>query len=458
MNSKLIFISVFMSFTLIKAQIITTVVGGGTNGLGDGGSAIAASLNGPFDVNFDTKGNMYIADAGNNRIRKVNTLGTITSVAGNGTLAFSGDGGQATGAEFSTPQSIAIDAAGNLYIADFGNHRVRMVNSTGLINTVVGAGSNSTVGIVGAGGQATAAYISLPEGVALDANGNLFVADYFNNNIYNVNNAGIINVFAGAINANVGYSGDGGLATAALLSEPTAVAFDALGNLYISDSENNVIRKISTSNIITTVVGNGFDASTGQGGFSGDGGQATSAELDFPTGRIAVDKVGNLFFADSYNNRVRKVSTLGIITTIAGNGTQGFSGDGGPAINAVLSSPGGVALDSLGNLYIVDNGNSRIRMISNAGTTTNIKLLSDADKEINIYPNPCVSYFVVDLKNTNEQTLQIYDINGNLILTQSINNKTKIDISNIANGVYNLSFISNEGTINKKLVIVKSVN
>ena len=357
-----------------NAQIITTIAGDGTNGYtGDGGQATVAELSGPQGVAFDAAGNLYTANASSNTIRKIISTGIVSTLAGNGTAGFSGDGGQATAAELNGTGifsqlllGVACAGAGNCYIADAGNNRVRMVNSAGVINTIAGTGAQ---GFSGDGGMATAATLYSPAGITFDAMGNYYIADLGNNRIRMVNTSGIINTIAGT--GSNGYSGDGGQATAAQLYFPTAVAADATGNLFIADYYNNRIRMVSTAGIISTYAGNGF-GSGGSGGYAGDGGAATAAELFFPSG-VSLDAAGNLYIADEGNQRVRKVTTSGIITTVAGNGTNSFSGDGGQATAATFHSPTGTAIDAAGNLYIADEGNERIRMVSKAltGVSTN---------------------------------------------------------------------------------------
>jgi sugar lactone lactonase YvrE len=332
--------------------IISTVAGNGTPGdSGDGGPATSAELHYPNAVVVDGAGNFYIADAGNNRIRKVNPSGVITTIAGNGTAGYSGDGGLATSAELDSPSGVAVDGAGNVYIVDAYNQRIRKVNASGIITTVAG---NGTAGYGGDGGPATSAELDYPSRLSADRAGNLYVADTLNERIREVNTSGIITTVAG--NGAYGYSGDGGPATSAELDYPTDVAVDGAGNLYIADADNSRIREVNASGIITTIAGNGT------AGYSGDGGLATSAELDSPSG-VAVDGAGNVYIVDAHNEHIRKVNASGIITTVAGNGAAGYSGDGGPATSAELWGPVGVAVDGAGNLYIADFGNTRIRKV-----------------------------------------------------------------------------------------------
>jgi uncharacterized protein (TIGR03437 family) len=348
----------------VVSGTIMTIAGNKTPGFsGDGGPATSASLNGPFGMAIDSTDALYIADSSNSRVRKV-VAGTITTLAGNGNYRFSGDGGPATSASLNLPSGVANDSAGNLYIADFLNNRVRK-SSAGTINTVAGSGPSCSISTAlvcgvfsGDGGPAANASLNQPFGVALDAAGNLYIADAANNRVRKVSN-GTITTVAGS--ANPGVSGDGGPATNASLYNPTQVAVDSSGNLYIADLGNNRIRKVSGGTIMT-VAGNQFQ------GFSGDGVPAAGAALNLPSG-VAVDSAGNLYIADTGNQRIRKVSG-GIITTVAGNGTRGFSGDGGPAAGASFNSPTQVAVDSAGNLFIADLYNNRIRMVSNGTIST----------------------------------------------------------------------------------------
>ena len=350
----------------VSKGTITTVAGGG-NSLGDGGPAISALLERPSGIAVDSSGNLYIADTSDYRVRKV-SAGTITTVAGNGTNGFSGDGGPATRASLAQPLGVAVDSAGNLYIADSSNsnassNRVRKV-AGGTITTLAGNGNS---GFSGDGGPASSATLNFPSGVAVDSDGNLYIADTYNNRVRKVS-GGTITTVAG--NGNQGFSGDGGPAVSAALSHPQAVAVDPTGNLYISDTGNIRVRRVSNGTI-TTVAGNGTvtqSAGNGSPGFNGDGGPATDASFGDPTG-LATDSAGNFYIADYTDHRIRKVSN-GTITTVAGNGTGGFSGDGGPATSASLFYPNGIALDSAGNLYIADGSNLRVRKVSGGIITT----------------------------------------------------------------------------------------
>ena len=305
----------------------------------------------------DAVGNLYIADRGNHRVRKVNPSGIITTVAGNGNRGFSGDGGPATSASLSYPSGLTLDASGNLFIADERNRRVRKVSPDGIITTVAGGGGPG----LGDGGPATSASLVNASDVAVDAAGNLYIADIGSNRVRKVNPSGIISTVAG--NGDFGFSGDGGPATDASLRYPSGVAVDAAGNLYIAEYGNSRVRKVNPSGIITTVAGND------NRGFSGDGGPATSASLGDPLG-VALDAAGNLYIADTLSSRIRKVNPSGIITTVAGNDNRGFSGDGGLATSASLTLSqcfpchSGLVVDGVGNLYIADGFNDSIRKVS----------------------------------------------------------------------------------------------
>jgi sugar lactone lactonase YvrE len=337
--------------------IITTMAGTGTSGFsGDSGPATAAQLSAPRGVAIDSEGNLYVADQENNRIRKITAGGVITTVAGNGIAGFGGDGLSATAAMLASPSGVAVDPAGNLYIADCGNNRVRKVSAAGVISTI---GGNGIPGFGGDGSPATKAQLNCPAGVAVSSSGSIYIADSLNSRIRKVS-LGMISTVAG--NGIPGFGGDGGVATKAQLNRPSGVAVDAAGNVYIGDYGNHRIRKVSVPGLISTAAGNGTQ------GFGGDGSPAAAAQLDSPSG-VAVDAAGNLYISDSGNNRIRKVSA-GMISTVAGNGGEGPCGDGLPATAAQLI-PFGLAVDSPGNLFIADYGNNRIRMVT-AGSASDL--------------------------------------------------------------------------------------
>ena len=340
------------------AQNITTLAGNGTAGYsGDGGPASAAQLNNPYGVAADTAGNIYIADNGNNRIRKVNAAGIISTIAGTGAAGYSGDRGQATAARIQAPRGITLDPAGNVVFSDRGNNVVRKIDvTTGIITTIAGTGGSPA--FTGDGGLATAARLGLTWGVAYDRSGNLYLADDQNCRVRMVNTSGIINTICGT---GICFSGgDGGTATAALVQYPVGVAIGYYNNhIYIADDGNNRIREINTSNIISTLAGSPTY------GFTGDGGPSTAARLYYPKA-VATDDSGNVYIADQNNNRIRKIDTFGNINTIAGNGTATYGGDNGPATAASLNQPTGIAIISrFGRVYICDNLNNRIRVIDN---------------------------------------------------------------------------------------------
>jgi gliding motility-associated-like protein len=343
----------------MKAQVIITVAGKGTTGKsGDGGPATAAALNNPTGIALDKIGNLLIADQQNNLIRKVDvSTGIITTIAGGG--AYPGDGKPATQAGLYGPTGVAVDQAGNIIIVEEYGAIIRRIDAgTGIISTIAGI-PGAGFSYSGDGGLATKAGFYLPTGAVVDASGNIYIADWENNVIREIDaSTGIIHTAVGFYPGYTGYAGDGGPANRASLYECPRIKLDHAGNLLIGDQSNNVIRKVDiATGIIHTVAG------TGIAGYTGDGGPARTARLALPAGAVE-DANGNLYITDSYNNVIREIDAVtGIIHTIAGNGAQGYSGDGGPPLSASFSRPVDMAFDASGNLYIADAHNNVIRKI-----------------------------------------------------------------------------------------------
>jgi uncharacterized protein (TIGR03437 family) len=428
---------------------ISTAIGNGTPGFsGDNAAATSAQLNTPIAMAFDSSHNMYIADSANNRIRKVTkSTGNISTIAGNGTAQFSGDGGSATSASLNAPYGVAVDSSGNVYIADLLNQVVRKVNTSGTISTF--AGTNQ-YGFQGDGGPAANAQLDQPVGLAVDSANNLYIADSKNFCIRKVDTDGNISTVAGSA-TNQGYSGDGGPATQAKMNTPYGVAVDSAGNIYIADSANNRIRKVSNG-IITTIAG------TGVAGFSGDGGPATKAQLKNPYG-VSVDVVGNVFVSDYGNYRIRMISTNGVITTLAGF-AAGYGGNGGPAINATLAFPTGTVSDSSGNVYIADSGNNVIREMTPNGPTVaggGVVSASQFGAFPQAAPGSWIEIYGTNMA-TNVRSWNSGDFNGSQAPTALDGNSVTIGgqaafLDYISGGQINAQVPSNVGTGQQQLVV-----
>ena len=437
------YLSILVAFAVnqsAKAQtvVINTIAGIHTSGYrGDDGPASACEMSNPNEAHFDAAGNIYIADYGNNVIRKISTSGIITTVAGSVTPGYTGDGGPATAATLAGPVDVAVDAMGNLFIADNTNNCIRKVNTAGIISTYAGT---SVAGYSGDGGNADTAEFYSPSAIAIDASGNLFISDAGNNCIRKINPAGIISTVAGDTAS--GYSGDGGPATAAALYSPEDIAVDNTGNLFIADIGNNVIRKVNTAGIISTYAG------TGGLGYTGDNGPATAAQMQYPYA-VATDTAGNLYITDNANFVIRKVNTAGIITSIAGNGSPGYSGDGGLATAATFNNPGGVDVNRQGDVIVSDFGNNVIRKIFKLNNTGVEPVAANDGLTVNISPNPVVDLVSVDIENctAGKLTLQIRDITGKIVLeqTQTTTNSAhfQANLQYLSSGVYLMQLIGN---------------
>ena len=409
-----------------QAQIINTVAGNGTEGYsGDNGPATSATLDRPWHTALDTSGNLYIADAQNNCVRKMNTAGVITTFAGNNIQGYSGDNGPATAAELYYPDAIATDHMGNVFIADVYNNCVRKVDAAGIITTYAGT---TIQGYNGDSIAASTAKLCWPFGVATDNAGNLYIADACNNRIRKVNTAGIITTIAG--DGTMGFGGDGGPATAAQFHVVQGVAIDNSNNVYISDEDNYRIRKVGIDGIINTIAGNGTEGSLG------DGGPATAAELPLlPSVGVAGD--GTVYIPCYGGQNVRKVGADGIITTIAGTGIGGYGGDTGPATDANLYYPAGVTVAPDGSFYIADAFNNVIRHVTPG--PTGVQEVSSV-QTIDIYPNPAHDITEVTLGNIpGRATLIVSDVLGRTVYSSDIaagTAKTQVDLTGTAAGTY----------------------
>jgi len=445
--------SIFFSAAAVSAQVysIQTVAGSDTNG--DGGPAINGLLSQAEGIAIDASGVIYVADAADNRIRKITRDGKIQTLAGTGAAGFSGDGGQAAAARLNQPYGLAVDSSGNVYVADLGNARVRKISVDGTIQTVAGGGSMIASGS-GAVPAASAQFLE-PRNVAVDSGGTLYISDFAANTVYQAV-GGAVSIFAG--NGNAGFGGDGSTATQAQIKAPAGLAADSAGNVYIADSGNNRIRKVSRGNISSvfttpaptglavTAAGTLYIASTayfgtqfaGIGGltpavdvatdnagnvfvtetqfvreistagvnliagsgasrfFGGDGGPAAQARMHAPSG-MARDSASNWYIADSANHRIRKISNSGVIATIAGTGTPGIKGDNGPALQAELNGPLSVAVDSAGNIYIADTGNNALRKITSAGLIQTLTTELNTPSYVAVGPDQSV--YVADTGN-----------------------------------------------------------
>ncbi|WP_225438512.1 SMP-30/gluconolactonase/LRE family protein [Candidatus Frankia nodulisporulans] len=324
------------------------------------GTALNVQGLSPYSLYLDQDGSLLVSSLATDRIQRITPAGASSDIAGTGSGGYSGDGGPATSAQLDGPGSTIRDKAGNLYIGDAKNNRIRRIDPSGVITTVAGTG---TAGYSGDGGPATAAQLNSAEKVAIGPDGSLYLSDYENHRIRKVDPAGIITTYVGTGTA--GYTGAGGPATAARIDGPNDLVVASDGTLYFADLGSSTIQRVTPNGIITTIAG------TGEKGYSGDGGPATAAKLNVPSVSLGTD--GKTFYlADYNNNRVRRIDPNGIITTIAGTGTKGLSGDGGPATAAQFENPSSVVVDGEGGIFVSDNGNDRIRRIDPNGTITTI--------------------------------------------------------------------------------------
>ncbi len=410
----------------LRAQTISTYAGKGVPGYGgDGGLAFNAYLNQPMGLATDDTGNIYIADYNNNRVRKIRATGNIiTTIAGNGQPGYTGDGGPATQAKMKGPCSIAIDHDGNIYVAEYSNSVIRKISPSGIISTAAGTGAD---GYNGDWMPATIAQLNNPFGIALDDTGNLYIADYYNQRIRKVHAAtGLITTIAG--DGAAGYNGDNIPATSASLNLPAGVAVDSAGNVYIADEVNNRVRRVSSFNgVITTIAGNGTQ------GYNGDNIGATSAQLNYPFG-VTINGAGNIYISEYLGERVRKVAkSNGFITTLAGTGVAGYNGDYIPANTAKLHFPLKMTTDPFNNLYVADMYNARIRKIQQPCDVFIPSVFITCDCSGNIYQGENVTFTAV---GHNGGSFPVYNWR-----------KNGVDIPNAVYRKYSATDISDNDTI-----------
>ena len=404
-----------------QAQTIITVAGSGSSLLGDGGPATDVRLGAPYGIAVDASGNLFIADQAANRVRKVNSVGIISTAAGNGLDYETGDGGPATAAIIGAPYGLAFDGAGNLYIAAVDSNYIRKISTTGIITTI--AGGNGIV-YGGDGGPATAAGFHEVYDVVADNRGNIYVSDLQDSRIRKIDANGIISTYAGTGVA--GYNGDHMAATTAQINLPRGLAVDDTGNVYVCDFTNNRIRKIDTFGMITTIAGDGGTT------YPGDGGHATATSIHFPQG-IATDHSGNIYITNGYY--VRKVNTSGVINTIAGCDCSVVnSGDGGLATAAELDDATGIRVGADGSIYISDIVAHRVRKILpyvvHVGITS--PQPPPEERELCVWPNPTGGAVTMQVNTTANEPVHVVVTNvlGQKVkeLTITTNTATKLQI------------------------------
>jgi sugar lactone lactonase YvrE len=431
---SLLFSAFVLSTATVDAQIITTISGSGTNQsgfAGDGGLAVFGRFRNPGGMVMNDSGDLFIADRQNNRIRKIDRYGYLSTIAGKGIAGRSGDGGPATAAKLWLPSGITIDKKGNLYFAERSNHVIRKISADGIISTVAG---NGTTGMQGDNGAATMAQLSYPYSVAIDEIGNMYIADDGNHKIRKVDTTGIISTFAGT-----GVKGPGindVQATASCLNNPKGVAYDGKGNLIVVSGHG--VRKINLSTgMISQLAGGEY------GGLGGDGGLASHSMFNAPT-QVTVDKYGSIFVSDFNNHRVRMIDTLGKINTVAGRSSPQTDGDGGSADAAGVNQPDGICADSKGNLYIAD-GDNNIRFVY-MGDINGVPM--------HVFPNPCKQKTTVILESSYEElaTMYILDMAGHTAKTIVAPTNREIQITIDVAGVYMLQASSKHKTWQGRIV------
>ncbi len=416
MKKILLTITLLANALLNQAQVVTTFAGSGATGSTDA-TGIAASFNLPYGVCTDASGNVYVADGGNNKIRKITPAGVVSTFAGSGTAGSTDATGIA--ASFNSPRGVCTDATGNVYVADELNHKIRKITPAGVVSTFAGSG---TAGSADATGIAASFYY--PCGVCTDATGNVYVADYSNHKIRKITPAGVVSTFAGSGTA--GSTDATGIA--ASFYAPIGVCTDAAGNVYVADANNSKIRKITPAGVVSTFAGSGANGSTDATGIA--------ASFNFPYG-VCTDATGNVYVADYSNHKIRKITPAGLVSTFAGSGVVGSTDATG--IAASFNLPYGVCTDASGNVYVAEEGNHKIRKIDILSTTITEKGVMNS--VMHVYPNPSTSALTIQ---TNEiiESVSIYNSLGSLIQTES---KTSFSVEKLSVGIYTLQIKTIKG-------------
>lgn len=424
-KTKLIItIKFLLGINLIFGQVVSTVAGS-TNGFQDGNTLTAKFFN-PFGVCIDATGNLFIADQVNYKIRKI-SAGNVSTLAG----STQGDAiGVGSTAMFKRPTKVCMDTTGNIYLSDTGNHKIKKVTPDGVVSLLAGSTQGYQNGI------ASSAKFSFPNGLCLDNMGNLYVVELGNDVIRKITPSGIVSTFCGSTS---GYAD--GSATTAQFQEPIDIFMDSSGTFYVADAGNHRIRKVTPTGEVSTLAG------STPGGF--EDGAGNTAKFNYPTG-VCVDATGHVYVADEFNEKIRKITPSGNVTTLAGS-TQGYTD--GIGTSAKFNHPAGVAVDLFGNIYVADNGNHKIRKIGDNLSIINNSILS---KNLTIYPNPSINTLILENKIEIIKKVEFYDLNSRLIYSLDINsNRREIDVSQLENTIYLLKIFYNESIENVKIIKTK---
>ena len=421
--SKIICLYCLFVFNPANSQVVSTIAGSSA-GYQDG-QGTSAKFNGSAGIVVDANGNLFVADRLNHCIRKITPTGMVSTFAGSGIAGFLDNTGIA--AQFYYPTHLAIDLNGNIFVADSNNHRIRKISPAGVVTTIAGSSSGFADGI------GNNAQFSYPEGVAVDNLGNIFVADSNNHRIRKITSSGAVTTLAGS--DTFGFADGNGIS--AKFWTPCAIALDSNGVIFVAEKQNNRIRKVLQNGDVSTFAGNGNSGSTN--------GTGTAAEFRNPFG-IAIDVEGNIYVSDSSNNRIRKITTTGVVTTLAGSSSGYLDGIG---TSAKFSYPIGISVATDGKVFVSESGGCKIRMITSTLNNNSFVL----ENQIVLFPNPSSSIINFELQDVILSKITIFDINNRIIDTKfSFTNQNNIDINNFQNGIYILQISTDKGIINKKII------